>query len=87
MQGPRLADLIERAFQNVGRNLLTLREREIVEFALKGYSAEATGQALGISPGTVRIHKRNIYSKLNIKSQSELFARFFMPRQEIPSTL
>jgi len=76
LQGPRLADLIERAFQNVGRNLLTLREREIVEFALKGYSAEATGQALGISPGTVRIHKRNIYSKLRISSQGELFSHF-----------
>ncbi len=55
---------------------LTRREREIVDFILKGHSAEATGQALSISTGTVRIHRRNIYAKLGISSQRELFARF-----------
>ncbi|WP_347266205.1 LuxR C-terminal-related transcriptional regulator [Paracoccus sp. (in: a-proteobacteria)] len=55
---------------------LTPREREIVAYVLKGYSAEATGQALGIATGTVRIHRRNIYAKLGISSQRELFARF-----------
>jgi DNA-binding CsgD family transcriptional regulator len=43
---------------------LTPREREIVGFILKGHSAEATGQALGVASGTVRIHRRNIYAKL-----------------------
>lgn len=55
---------------------LTPREREIVTFILKGYSSDATGQTLGISTGTVRIHRRNIYTKLGISSQRELFARF-----------
>lgn len=82
-EGPRLAALIEAAFQNVGRNLLTPRETEIVEYTLKGYSAEATGQTLGISPGTVRIHKRNIYSKLRIGSQGELFSRFIAALAEL----
>jgi DNA-binding CsgD family transcriptional regulator len=31
---------------------------------------------LGISSGTVRIHRRNIYAKLGISSQGELFALF-----------
>ncbi|MCB5410932.1 helix-turn-helix transcriptional regulator [Pseudogemmobacter faecipullorum] len=56
---------------------LTPREHEIVGWILKGYSAEATGQELGISQGTVRIHRRNIYHKLGISSQRELFAHFF----------
>ena len=56
--------------------MLTPREREVVEFTLKGHSAEAVGRILGISPGTVRIHRRNIYSKLRIRSQGELFSRF-----------
>ena len=75
-EGAALAHLIDHAFRSVGKNLLTQREAEVVEYTLKGHSAEATGQALGISPGTVRIHKRNIYAKLGIGSQGELFSRF-----------
>lgn len=63
-------------FGRFGQGILTLREREVAEFTLKGHSAESTGQVLGISPGTVRIHRRNIYSKLRINSQGELFSLF-----------
>lgn len=55
---------------------LTARERQIVDYILKGHSADATAEALAISSGTVRIHRRNIYAKLGISSQRELFARF-----------
>lgn len=82
-QGPRLSQLIEQAFQSVGRNMLTPRETEIVEYTLKGHSAEATGKALGISPGTVRIHRRNIYGKLHINSQGELFSGFISALAEL----
>ncbi|WP_413870208.1 response regulator transcription factor [Albidovulum sp.] len=67
---------IARSFQRFGAGLLTEREREVAEYTLKGHSAEALGRVLGISPGTVRIHRRNIYAKLGIRSQGELFARF-----------
>jgi len=50
----------------------------VAEFTLKGHSAEAVGRILGITPGTVRIHRRNIYSKLRIRSQGELFSRFIV---------
>jgi DNA-binding CsgD family transcriptional regulator len=59
-----------------GQGILTPREREVAEFTLKGHSAESAGQILGIAPGTVRIHRRNIYAKLNINSQGELFSCF-----------
>lgn len=55
---------------------LTPREREIVGYILKGHSSDATAEALAISSGTVRIHRRNIYAKLGISSQRELFARY-----------
>jgi DNA-binding CsgD family transcriptional regulator len=61
---------------SLGEGILTPREREVAEFTLKGHSAESTGEILGISPGTVRIHRRNIYAKLRINSQGELFSRF-----------
>ena len=50
--------------------------RQVAAFTLKGHSAESAGQILGISPGTVRLHRRSIYSKLRINSQGELFSRF-----------
>lgn len=59
-----------------GEGILTSRERQVAEFTLKGHSADSTGQILGIAAGTVRIHRRNIYAKLNINSQGELFSRF-----------
>ena len=67
---------IERSFQTFAEGQLTPREREIVEYTLKGHSAEAMGRILGIAPGTVRIHRRNIYAKLRISSQGELFSNF-----------
>jgi DNA-binding CsgD family transcriptional regulator len=75
--GPqRLRRRVAHDFGRFGQGILTARERQVAEFTLKGHSAESTGQILGISPGTVRIHRRNIYSKLRINSQGELFSRF-----------
>lgn len=63
-------------FGSFGLGILTAREREVAEYTLKGHSAESAGQIMGISPGTVRIHRRNIYAKLRINSQGELFSLF-----------
>ena len=75
---------VEQAFQNFGAGILTPRERQVVEFTLKGHSADAVGKILGISPGTVSIHRRNIYSKLRIRSQGELFSGFIETLVENP---
>lgn len=75
-QGSAIESQLDRSFHSFGDGVLTAREREIVEHTLKGHSAEAVGRILGISPGTVRIHRRNIYAKLRISSQGELFSRF-----------
>ena len=72
----RLQVEIELAFQSIGEGVLTPREREVVEHTLRGHSADAVGKLLGITSGTVRIHRKNIYSKLRIKSQGELFSAF-----------
>jgi DNA-binding CsgD family transcriptional regulator len=67
---------IEHAFRTFGRTVLTPRERDVVEYVLKGHSSDAIGKILDISAGTVRIHRKNIYSKLGINSQGDLFSRF-----------
>lgn len=64
------------AFKAIGDGVLTPRESQIVELTLRGHSSEAIGRLLEISPGTVRIHRRNVYSKLRINSQGELFSIF-----------
>lgn len=68
--------LLASAFLHFGEGRLTSRESEIVELVLKGNSSEAIGKRLGIATGTVRIHRKNIYMKLGIGSQGELFSRF-----------
>lgn len=74
--GESLHQSVELAFTNFGGGILTARERQVVEYTLKGHSADAVGRILDISPGTVRIHRRNVYSKLQIRSQGELFSKF-----------
>ena len=56
---------------------ITPRETQVVAQILEGHSSEAIAGSLGISVGTVRIHRRNIYAKLQISSQQELFSIFF----------
>lgn len=55
---------------------LTEREVEIIEMMLKGHSAKSVARLLGIEAGTVANHKRNIYAKLEIHSQAQLFDLF-----------
>ena len=74
--GTTLSESVDAAFTEFGNDILTPRERQVVEFTLKGHSADAVGRILEISPGTVRIHRRNIYAKLRIRSQCELFFKF-----------
>lgn len=68
--------VLASAFHRFGDGRLTARESQIVELVLKGNSSEAIGKNLGIATGTVRIHRKNIYMKLGIGSQGELFSRF-----------
>ena len=67
---------IDHAFRTFGKNVLTPRERDVVEYVLKGNSSAAIGRLLNISADTVQIHRKNIYQKLGINSQGELFSQF-----------
>lgn len=69
-------DLIER-YQNMSepsRSGLSRREAEIAALIVQGHSSRAAGLQLGISDQTVKVHRRNIYRKLQISSQNELFS-------------
>lgn len=55
---------------------LTPREAEVCAAIAIGYTTEAVGLNFGISMNTVATHRKRAYSKLQISSQNELFARY-----------
>jgi len=55
---------------------LTRREVEIAEAVLAGHSSKSAARLLAISSETVKVHRKNLYAKLSIASQAELFALF-----------
>ena len=67
---------IREAFDQFGAHVLTAREQEVVQMLLRGHSSASVAEHLVISPGTVKIHRKNIYAKLGIGSQSELLGLF-----------
>ncbi len=73
---PPLNLQVTSAFENFGEGVLTRREREVVRMVLRGHSSSSIGRHFRIATGTVKIHRKNIYAKLAISSQSELFSHF-----------
>lgn len=55
---------------------LTARELDVIRLILSGRSNKEVANKLSISAETVKVHRRNIYGKLAINSQSELFSLF-----------
>lgn len=55
---------------------LTARETAIIEKVLQGFSSESIGLEMGIATGTVKVHRRNIYRKLGISSQTQLLSLY-----------
>lgn len=59
---------------------LSTREIETARLILQGFSSKAIAQQMGISPETVKVHRRNLYHKLNVNGHGELFALVLQPR-------
>jgi DNA-binding CsgD family transcriptional regulator len=68
----------EDKFQDFGSDILTDREREVVQLVLVGHNSSSIAAKLNISLSTIKTHRRNIYSKLQISSQVELFSLFLL---------
>ena len=69
-------DELETAFSDFAKDRLSLREQMVVSLMLRGHSTLSVAVSLGIAEGTVKIHRKNIYEKLNISSQAQLFLLF-----------
>lgn len=64
----------------VGGENLSPREQQVAQLILRGFAGKAIARQLGISPETVKIHRRHLYRKLGVASQAELFGRFLESR-------
>jgi two-component system, NarL family, response regulator NreC len=53
-------------------DLLTSREREILQLLAEGKANKEVAKALNISPYTVETHRRHILEKLNLHNPAEL---------------
>lgn len=73
------------SISQANRAKLTEREFEISQLVLSGFSGKNIAEKLKISIETVRAHKKHIYNKLNINSQSELFAIFYQSHADSTS--
>jgi DNA-binding NarL/FixJ family response regulator len=61
----------ERAVED-SFDLLTTREREVVQLLAEGKSNKDAAQLLGLSLYTVETHRSNIFQKLNLHNSAEL---------------
>jgi DNA-binding CsgD family transcriptional regulator len=59
-----------------GSSILTNREREVLQMILHGHSSQGIAVKLGIALRTVKLHRQNLYRKLDITTQAELFYLF-----------
>ncbi|MGO1245828.1 MAG: response regulator transcription factor [Oceanisphaera sp.] len=71
-----MREQVELALSSFGKPRLTPREQQVAVLLLQGQDNHTIAQQLGIGVGTVKNHRKHLYSKLNIDSQAALFAHF-----------
>lgn len=71
-----LDERVRNAFDQFGQEVLSPRERQVARLVLQGHTNISIAELLGIQRGTVKVHRKNLYDKLEIGSQAELLAVF-----------
>ena len=73
---PGIDHQINLAFRTFGASLLSPREKDVLELMLRGYGTDISAERLEIAVETVRRHRKSIYRKLDVSSQTDLFSLF-----------
>lgn len=73
---PGIDHQIDMAFRTFGASLLSPREKDVLELMLRGYGTDISAERLTIAVETVRRHRKSIYRKLDVSSQTDLFSLF-----------
>jgi len=72
----KLHQTLKHSLQRFGSSVLTGREQTVLQLVLHGHSNKSAAGKLGITLATVKLHRKHIYKKLDIRSQAELFYLF-----------
>lgn len=65
-----------KRYDSFGENTLSPREMEVAKLIFEGHSGNSIAANLDIAITTVKSHRKNMYKKLGIGSQQELFSRY-----------
>ena len=60
---------------DLGRDKLTLRQKEVLNELLKGQASKEIARTLDIAEGTVKIHLAAIYRALGVRTRAEAIAK------------
>jgi DNA-binding CsgD family transcriptional regulator len=74
---------LKSSLKNFASSVLTSREQTVLELMLEGKPSKTSARELSISVDTERGHRKNIYSKLNVASQAQLFSLIFKVLGEV----
>lgn len=67
---------MEEQFVEFFDDKITPQQSEIAKLVLRGHSVTSISKILSIKESTVKLHKSNMYSRLSISDQSDLFVMF-----------
>ncbi|MFV0477151.1 MAG: response regulator transcription factor [Parahaliea sp.] len=73
---PDIDRQIKQAFDSFGSSILSPREKDVLNMMLHGYNTTASAKKLNLAIETVRRHRKGIYRKLDVNSQTALFSLF-----------
>ncbi|KEO73194.1 hypothetical protein EL17_12615 [Anditalea andensis] len=63
---------VEKQFEQISFDVLSKREKQIVDLMVQGKTSLAMSEELGVSPNTVITHRKNILRKLKVKNVLDL---------------
>lgn len=71
------AEHLRKALQARHAIALSPRQAQVALLILRGHSSAAIGLALGLSPQTVKVFRKQLYARCAISTQAELFKLMF----------
>ncbi|WP_394173424.1 helix-turn-helix transcriptional regulator [Thalassotalea litorea] len=75
---------LDNALETFGSSMLTPKECDILHYVLRGYANKYIAEKMDNSAETIKHHRKNIYLKLDVSSQSELFYLFIAALKALP---